>query len=440
MPVKLKVMQESASGKEQEYLYHEDVITLGRKESNLLLLPDPFKKLVSRRHARIERNGAAYYLFDLESQNHTFLNGTPLQSGQPYQLHNGDEIRIGDYHIHFYAFVLEGEAPESGEVALHPFVNETNELQRVLLRLVEKYARAEVASRSEVLLQALREPLRRLAESDLSEIFTRAFTGHEHVKRAAVSVDVTPEAEPHAPGLNIELLEARAMVKELSIKLEEKEAGLQLLREEIRRMKGAAANASKPDTTATQPLDTLNMSVREKQVLELLLDAFVRLSRGYYQYLGDVAPTTIMQPADSLKIRHSTPEELHKLFFDPNVPEKKIEERINMLKQAVREVVAHPLALLEGHRACVRESPRSLLHAISPEHLKNDVLMKAGKFSAFYRVLPFLWDWSLLRAYRKKHGELSREDNSTFAFKHFEQIFQKHYNKRMDPVRAEESV
>lgn len=81
MPVKLKVSQESASEKEQEYLFHEDVIPLGRHESNLLILPDPYKRLVSRRHARIERKGTAYYLFDLESQNRTVLNGAPLQSG-----------------------------------------------------------------------------------------------------------------------------------------------------------------------------------------------------------------------------------------------------------------------------------------------------------------------------------------------------------------------
>ncbi len=435
MPVKLKVTQESASGKEQEYLYHDDVITLGRKESNLLLLPDPFKKLVSRRHARIERNGSSYYLFDLESQNHTHLNGAILQSGQPYELRNGDEIRIGDYHIQFFALLLEMEQAESSEVALHPFVNETNELRRILLRLVEKYARAEAATRAEVLLQALREPLRRLAESDMSEIFARAFTGQDHSTSAPAGVarDTTPQ--PATP--NIELLEARAMIKELSKTLQEKEAALALLREQIRLLKGNTANAAKPDTTATQPLDTIMMSVREKQVLELLLEAFVKSARVYYQYLGEVAPATIIQSAESVKIRSSTPAELCKLFFDPKAPEQKIVERIGILKQALHEVIAHPLALLEGYRACLKESPRSLLSALAHERLKAEVLAHAGKLGPFLRFLPFLLHRKILQAYRKKHFEMTSEDNSAFVHKHFDPAFHKHYNKRMDAVRAE---
>lgn len=426
MPVKLKVSQESASEKEQEYLFHEDVISLGRHESNLLILPDPFKRLVSRRHARIERKGTAYYLFDLESQNRTVLNGAPLQSGEPYQLHSGDEVRIGDYHIHFFALVLSNETGESGEVALHPFINETNELKRILLRLVEKYARAEAATRAEILLEALREPLRRLAESDMGLVFARAFT--------AASPAANTMVEPQSTDARLQ--EAQIMIRHLAGKLEEKEAALELLREEIRVLKSNGKGAR--SDTATQPLETLTMSMREKQVLELLLEAYVKSARGYYQYLGEKAPTTIMQGGDAFRIRHSSPEELHKLFFDPEVPEKKIIERINALKQVLREVVAHPMALLEGHRACQVEAPRRMLQELAYEQIMNDVLHRAGKMRPLWRVLVAILPHLFVKAYRTKHQQVISD--GALVVKYFENSFTKHYNLRMDTVRAADNL
>lgn len=431
MPVKLKVSQESASEKEQEYLFHEDVITLGRHESNLLILPDPYKRLVSRRHARLERKGTAYYLFDLESQNRTMLNNMPLHSGEPQQVHNGDEIRIGDYHIYFFALVLNNETGESGEVALHPFINETNELKRILLRLAEKYARAEAATRAEILLEALREPLRRLAESDMAEVFARAFARSTPAPKAEVSAA--------SQTLEERLHEAEMMIKHLSGKLEEKEAANALLREEIRVLKGNVKGGARSDT-ATQPLETITMSMREKQVLELLLDAYVKSARGYYQYLGERAPTTIMQGGDSFKIRHSTPEELHKLFFDPAVPEKKIIERINALKQVLREVIAHPVALLDGHRACQMEMPRRMLQELAYEQIMEELLQRAGKMRPLWRVLAVIVPQFFVKAYRAKHQQLLSEGNGALVIKYFENAFNKHYNLRMDTVRAADLI
>lgn len=426
MPVKLKVSQESASEKEQEYLFHEDVIPLGRHESNLLILPDPFKRLVSRRHARIERKGTAYYLFDLESQNRTMLNGVPLPSGEPYQLHSGDEIRIGDYHIHFFALVLSNETGESGEVALHPFINETNELKRILLRLMEKYARAEAATRAEILLEALREPLRRLAESDMGLVFARAFTA------AAPAVNTSDEPQT----ADARLQEAQAMIKHLAGKLEEKEAAVELLREEIRVLK-SNSKGTRADT-ATQPLETLTMSMREKQVLELLLEAYVKSARGYYQYLGEKAPTTIMQGGDAFHIRHSSPEELHKLFFDPEVPDRKIIERINALKQVLREVVAHPIALLESHRACQTEAPRRMLQELAYEQIMNEVLQRAGRMRPLWRVFVAFVPQFFAKAYRAKHQRVISD--TALIIKYFENTFNKHYNLRMDTVRAADNL
>lgn len=434
MPVKLKVSQESASAAEQEYLYHDDVITMGRKETNLLLLPDPFKKLVSRRHARIERNGTAYFLFDLESQNHTYLNGACLESGRPYELHNGDELRIGDYHLQFFALMLEAEPGDSGEVALHPFVNETNELQRILLRLAEKYARADAKAREEILFQALLEPMQRLAESDMREIFTRAFAGPN---RSAVTN--VKETLPPAPGAHVELLEARAMVKELSAKLEEKEAGLQLLREEIRRLKGNSTGASKPDTTSTKPLDAITMTVREKQALELLLEAFAKLVRCVDQVNVELTPTTIMQSKIAFEIRNSSAEALYKLLCLPAATEEEGAERFNSFKKAAREIMLHPVALMEGHSACMRESASGLLSELAPEQVQSEAFKKisGSKWrNALARVFPLWLNRKLFQAYRQRHRELL-QDLKALSQKHLDRPFTSAYNRRMRAARME---
>ena len=56
---------------------------------------------VSRRHARILSQGGQFYLEDLNSTNHTYVNQQKLTPGQPHPLSNGDEIRFGQVRLTF---------------------------------------------------------------------------------------------------------------------------------------------------------------------------------------------------------------------------------------------------------------------------------------------------------------------------------------------------
>lgn len=59
-------------------------------------------KGISRQHACIvERNGE-FYLSDMDSTNHTFLNGMELAKGQEKQLQNADKIMLGKELLIFY--------------------------------------------------------------------------------------------------------------------------------------------------------------------------------------------------------------------------------------------------------------------------------------------------------------------------------------------------
>lgn len=53
------------------------------------------KKIISRRHAMIERENDEYMLRDLDSRNGTFVNGRRLLTGQAHRLVSGDVIEFG---------------------------------------------------------------------------------------------------------------------------------------------------------------------------------------------------------------------------------------------------------------------------------------------------------------------------------------------------------
>jgi DNA-binding NarL/FixJ family response regulator len=76
-----------------------DRSTLGRATTNdVVILVDPS---VSRLHAVIERYPTGFCLRDLGSANGTFLNGQRVMT--EVRVHTGDEIRLGDSRLTFYA-------------------------------------------------------------------------------------------------------------------------------------------------------------------------------------------------------------------------------------------------------------------------------------------------------------------------------------------------
>lgn len=54
------------------------------------------KTAVGRQHADLLLHDGACYVVDLNSTNHTYLNGKPLTPGAEYPLQDGDEILLGN--------------------------------------------------------------------------------------------------------------------------------------------------------------------------------------------------------------------------------------------------------------------------------------------------------------------------------------------------------
>src|SRR5688572_9153524 len=78
-----------------------DVALVGRDPASEVVVPDGS---VSRRHARVERRGADWFVVDQGSANGTFVDGTRVAEGR---LRHGQEVRFGAV-----AFLVVSEGDE----------------------------------------------------------------------------------------------------------------------------------------------------------------------------------------------------------------------------------------------------------------------------------------------------------------------------------------
>ena len=71
--------------------------SIGREPNNLLILPDPDRR-VSRTHAQVRSDRGGFILTDTGS-NPLQINGSPLGKGKSVYLTDGDRLKIGDYEL-----------------------------------------------------------------------------------------------------------------------------------------------------------------------------------------------------------------------------------------------------------------------------------------------------------------------------------------------------
>lgn len=80
----------------------KDEVIIGREDPVSEVFPDldltgidGIEQGVSRKHAILHRNGAAYTIEDLESTNGTYVNRKRIKPHEPQTIKPGDEIRFG---------------------------------------------------------------------------------------------------------------------------------------------------------------------------------------------------------------------------------------------------------------------------------------------------------------------------------------------------------
>ena len=95
-PEKAMLVGVSGPGKGFRFLLDSDEISIGRDVNTDISLDDV---TVSRKHARINKNGLAFTLVDSKSLNGTYVNAVSVES---QDLTQGDEIQIGKFRFVFF--------------------------------------------------------------------------------------------------------------------------------------------------------------------------------------------------------------------------------------------------------------------------------------------------------------------------------------------------
>lgn len=91
-----------------EVTLKEDETRIGRNPDSEICLQ---QAKVSGAHARVRNDKGAYWLEDLDSTNGTYVGGKKIT--QPYRLHHGDQIAIGEYTL---KFITVGSEEKSARV------------------------------------------------------------------------------------------------------------------------------------------------------------------------------------------------------------------------------------------------------------------------------------------------------------------------------------
>jgi DNA-binding CsgD family transcriptional regulator len=122
-----------------------DVATLGRREDNAYVVPDP---RVSRVHAELRREASAVIVTDLGSSAGTKVNGVPIEG--PKVIRHGDKVSFGPVTASFEDPAAASEAEDATMVFEVPTVDAGPHLsprqQQVLELMAKGMTNAEIGT------------------------------------------------------------------------------------------------------------------------------------------------------------------------------------------------------------------------------------------------------------------------------------------------------
>lgn len=107
--IKVTSYRGQASSESIGFDFDESGGTIGRRDSNQLVLRDPTQQ-ISREQARVLFRNGGFELID-RGMSPTLVNGRPLGKDQSIALRPGDELQIGDYSLVVEDPTRQGKAP-----------------------------------------------------------------------------------------------------------------------------------------------------------------------------------------------------------------------------------------------------------------------------------------------------------------------------------------
>ena len=418
MPVKLIVYQkDTKTSDEREYSFDDDIITIGRDNSNRLSLPD-LKKSISRKHAQIEFKNNAYQLVDCNSKNGTTLNNTSLNPGQPSQLHNNNQFTIGDFNITFFitrpsphqldVSPISEELTDTFKKISNHFILEQPDKRTAILQRAIQTSVGQLTEQEIETVQAVIKQLDLHINSDTTQRFDSAYDetnfapqkSEEQIYKQSQVLGHSSDGFS-APHTNIDFQKT----KEENLNLQQQN---QQLLNEIDDLK-TKLKLSKPPIVS---LRSESQKIRAEKVIDMLLEINSKMLRIPLAFKTEIEGTTMMLTGDDFKIYNSSGDELKALLLAPNISEEQAHTTMSLLKKALEKDLFHQLALLDGYKKSTTEGTLKLLGEIDPEKLKQEIsddTFKLGPLEIPYRMIPFLLNSNLVKHYSKKHQELKAD-------------------------------
>jgi predicted component of type VI protein secretion system len=379
MPLKLTISKKKDNEFHLERELEQDKITLGRDDTNLVVLPDD-KKVVSREHAEIHFDNNTFYLHDKGSRNGTFINNNRLKPEHPYVLDDGSEFEIGEYQIKVTITKLQDARVEETVFVSNPFVDATRSLYDILKILEDKYSEEDPSFRDDLLKQSLDQIFEELGENEILN---------------AIIATCSKPAEQ------------------------------------------VSDSVKTPSTAADSiPISTTD----DDPVALILLDMLVKLTQVISKFRIEFVGATLVQTKDSLQIQSR--ESLQNYLFDPKLSAEDSKKRIHLLREEIEKTLMHQVALLDGYRGSIQDGVPELLKEVNPSIIKKELskeIFEIGPIKIPKKIVPLLIELKAMQQVEKILYNLAQEDRGIFEKKYFRPAFIKNYLETVSSAQKMES-
>ena len=349
---------------------------------------------VSKVHASVDVRGSRLLVRDVRSTNGTFTSIGRVEADRWVDVgpaEGPNEIRIGGWRLHVRAMksafvTLPEDVPfglsestttghTGGAALLTSFPEVVDRLSEPVyaFRVARKSLDQVVATSLASVAKADRAMLARTLSAHYPELREELEQAAAQASPAAPRIPVAPAAAPAAAALGA--------VKELSI-----------------RYAGSDGGVATPDLIVA-------FSARLRSGLDAFVGGLVQALAGVNAYMDEMS----VSPAPSADQLPRTNADLIKAVFHARSDGSDGSE---IVRRAFNEIAIHQVASFNAILSGVRE----LLGELSPEAIESAVSRELGRESFWKRVWGRLRPARrLLEVYRRRHRDLSTEENTRFA-------------------------
>lgn len=369
-------------------------IEIGRNIDCDIPLEDE-RKLVSRKHAKIDSLDNEFVLFDLGSRNATYLNNEKLLPEKQYSIKINDVIRIGEYLVQIYNIQKQDNKSDDSQKTMifsSPFAKEVKNLAESFKNLSAKYTLVEDPMRDEYLkmdfLSNFSEVNLDIVEPFISDYFSQNVSvkseNDKWVNYAAPKV-VSDEQNFNSP---------------------------------IFEKKSAQENSN---------YNFFNSQFTNS--IDILLESISKLIQGFWHFRQEFFGVTIYQ-----SIPVTSVEELKKFLFDPSLTNDESKSRLELFNEELIKIQSHQVGLLDGYKDSINDGLENVLNEMNPEILTdkiNNQKLKIGSINIQFKYIPFYAKIKSIQMVKSIHKKIQTDINA-IERKHFRPAFMKGYQKRIN--------